>query len=76
MNKPKILAGAVAATLGAAVPAHATQYNATLTGVASFSNNGSSAGNLTSSTATWQYDDVTQLLTQTTLKLKLKICKL
>jgi len=55
---------AIAATLGAAA-ADAATYSATLTGVASFSGNGSSAGNISSSTATWSYDDVSGLLSQT-----------
>lgn len=55
---------AVAATLAAGT-ADAAIYGATLIGVASYSGNGSSAGNITSSTATWSYDDVTGLLSQT-----------
>lgn len=65
MNGNKnVLACAIAATVGAAAPADAAQHDATLTQVASFSNNGSTVGNISSSTATWQYDDVTQVLTQ------------
>ncbi|GMW08210.1 MAG: hypothetical protein AMXMBFR8_30060 [Nevskiales bacterium] len=55
---------AIAATLGATA-ADAASYTATLTSVATYSGNGSSAGNITSSTATFSYDDVTNLLTQT-----------
>jgi hypothetical protein len=55
---------AIAATLGATA-ADATTYTATLKVDASFSGNGSSPGNLNSSTATWSYDDATGLLTQT-----------
>ena len=58
------LAAAIAATLGAAA-ADAATVTATLTGVASYSGNGSSAGNIASSTATWSYDDVSGLLSQT-----------
>jgi len=58
------LATAIAATLGAAT-ADATVFTATLDGVASYSGNGSSPGNISSSTATWSYDDVTGLLSQT-----------
>jgi hypothetical protein len=60
------LAVAVAATLGgASTAADATVHTAVLTGVATYSNNGSAAGNISSSTATFQYDDVTTVLTQT-----------
>jgi len=60
------LAVAVAATLGgASTAADATVHTAVLTGVATYSNNGSAAGNISSSTATFEYDDVTTVLTQT-----------
>jgi len=60
------LAVAVAATLGGvSTAADAAVHTAVLTGVATYSNNGSSAGNITSSTATFTYDDVTTVLTQT-----------
>jgi hypothetical protein len=59
------LACAIAATIGAVATADAAQQDAILTEVASFSPNGSSVGNIGSSTATWQYDDTTQVLTQT-----------
>lgn len=55
---------AIAATLGATV-ADAALYTATLTSYKSFSNNGTSLANLTSSNATWQYDDVTGIMSQT-----------
>jgi len=63
-----ILAGSVAAAVGA-VPgvADATLYQATLTQVLTYSNNGTAgtAGNITSSTATFTYDDVSGLIQQT-----------
>ena len=64
------LAVAVAAGIGgmaATDVAQAATYAATLTGVLTYSNNGTagSAGNITSSTATWSYDDVTNLVTET-----------
>jgi hypothetical protein len=60
------LAVAVAATLGgASTAANATVHTAVLTGVTTYSTNGSAAGNITSSTATFEYDDVTTVLTQT-----------
>ncbi len=60
------LAVAVAATLGgASTAADAAIHTAVLTGVTTYSNNGSSAGNLALSTATFEYDDVTTVLTQT-----------
>jgi len=58
------LAAAIAATLGVSAVDAAT-YTATLTSVTSYSGSGSSAGNITSSTATFEYDDVTTLLSQT-----------
>jgi len=65
MNRQgKALTLAIAATLGSA-GAEAATYQATLTSITSYSSNGSSAANLTSSTATFEYDDVTNLLTQT-----------
>ena len=65
-RQPAALAASVAA-LAAAGPAAATTYEATLTAFAYYSNGGTSGanGNITSSTATWSYDDVTNLLTQT-----------
>ncbi len=65
MNKTATKLGlAIAATLGAA-SANAALYSATLTGIAMSSANGPSAGNISSSTATWQYDDVTGIMSQT-----------
>jgi hypothetical protein len=58
------LGAAIAATLGAQT-ADAATYSATLKEVLSYSGNGSSAGEIATSTATWSYDDVTNLLTQT-----------
>jgi hypothetical protein len=64
------LAVAVAAGLGgmaATDVAQAATFAATLTSVLTYSNNGTagSPGNITSSTATWTYDDTTNLVTQT-----------
>ena len=59
------LAVAVAAGLGGMAAADAATYTATLTTFATYSNNGSSAANISSSTATWSYDDVSNLVTQT-----------
>jgi len=50
---------AIAATLGATA-ADAATYTASLVSVATYSGNGSSAGNIASSTATFSYDDVTR----------------
>lgn len=58
------LAMAIAASLGAGA-AQAAVTSVTLLQYSTFSNNGASNGNLTSSTATWQYDDVTGIVTQT-----------
>lgn len=55
---------AIAATLGATA-ADAALISATLTTWSTYSNNGSSNANLTSSTATWQYNDETGIMTQT-----------
>ncbi|MBL8200635.1 MAG: VPLPA-CTERM sorting domain-containing protein [Chromatiales bacterium] len=64
------LAVAVAAGIGgmaATDVAQAAVYTATLTQVLTYSNNGTagSAGNISSSTATFSYDDTTNLITQT-----------
>jgi hypothetical protein len=64
MNNTTKLGLAIAATLGAGA-ANATIVTATLTQYATYSNNGSAAGNITSSSATWQYDDVTGVISQT-----------
>ena len=65
MNKKANALGlAIAATLGAGT-AEAATYSATLTTVLSHSGSGASTLNIKSSTATWSYDDVTGLLTQT-----------
>jgi hypothetical protein len=68
MKNKAILATAVATAVGGmSQAADAAVYNATLTQVLTYSNNGTAgtAGNISSSTATWTYDDVTGLLTQT-----------
>jgi len=68
MKNKTILATAVATAVGGVSgTADAATYLATLTQVLTYSNNGTAgtAGNITSSTATWTYDDVTNLLTQT-----------
>ncbi|GJQ56310.1 MAG: hypothetical protein HKUEN07_28790 [Rhodocyclaceae bacterium] len=65
MNKTVNTLGlAIAATLGAA-SADAALISATLDSVTLSSANGPSTANITSSTATWQYDDVTGIMTQT-----------
>jgi len=65
-HKNKALMTAIAASLGiGAGVAEAGTYTAVLKQVISHSGNGSSPGNITSSTATWSYDDVTGLLSQT-----------
>lgn len=64
MKKSTLALGtAIAASLGATV-ADAAVVNLTLRGVASYSGNGSSAGNITSTTSTWDYDTVSGSLTQ------------
>jgi len=66
--KSKLLFTSVAAA-ASSVPVHAdaATYAATLTQVLYFNNSAisGSAQNISSSTATWSYDDVTNLLTQT-----------
>jgi len=64
MKHSKTLGLAIAATLGTAAT-DASTYTATLTQVTSWNSSGPSTGNISSSTATWSYDDVTGLLTQT-----------
>jgi hypothetical protein len=58
------LGAAIAATLGAQT-ADAATYSATLKSILSYSGSGTSPGELGTSSATWTYDDVTNLLTQT-----------
>jgi len=67
MKNKSIVTAAVAAGVGAVSPADAAVYTATLIQVAEYSNSSTSgfAGNIASSTATWSYDDVTNLVTQT-----------
>ena len=66
MNKKTVLAAAIAAAV-VPVVANAATYEATLTQVLLYSNGSTSglSGNITSSSATFSYDDVTNLLTQT-----------
>jgi len=65
MNKTVNTLGlAIAATLAAA-SADAALYSATLTSMSLSSANGPSNANISSSTATWQYDDVTGIMSQT-----------
>ena len=59
------LALAVAASVGGISTAEAATYTATLKADASYAGAGSAAAGLGSSTATWSYDDVTSLLSQT-----------
>ena len=61
------LAIAVAAGLGGVSVADAATYTASLTSILVYSNNGTggSPSNISSSTATFSYDDVTNLLSQT-----------
>ncbi len=60
------LAVAIAATVGgSSTAADAAVHTVTLASVTNYSNNGSAAANISSSTATFQYDDVSGLLTQT-----------
>jgi hypothetical protein len=60
------LAVAIAATVGgASTAADAAVHNVKLVSISNYSNNGSAAANVASTTATFQYDDVTNLLTQT-----------
>ena len=67
MNKTKAtaLASAVVATLGGSSTVDAAIISIGLTKVFSHSGSGAAPGNITSSTATWSYDDVTNLLSQT-----------
>jgi hypothetical protein len=67
MNHQKnAIAVAIAAALGGAgTTTDAADHAVVLAGVSSYSNSGSSPHNITSSTATFSYNDVTKLLTQT-----------
>ena len=58
------LALAIVTTLGAGA-VQATNYPMTLVQWSIYSNNGTNNPNITSSTATWQYDDVAHTVTQT-----------
>lgn len=65
-HKKSPIAAAIAATLGAAGSAvNAADHAASLTSIVAYSNGGFSMADLTSSTATFSYNDVTKLLTQT-----------
>lgn len=64
-RKGTALGIAVAAALGTAGVADASTYNATLVVSRIYGRTGSQAGNQSSSTATWSYDDATNLLSQT-----------
>jgi hypothetical protein len=60
------LTAALTTALGAAAPAtDAADHVVVLTAVSSYSNSGTSAVDITSSTATFSYDDTTNLVTQT-----------
>ena len=68
MNNKAVLTAAVAAIAGgASAMADASTYTATLTQVLIYNNSAVNgfAQNISSSTATWSYDDVTNLVTQT-----------
>ncbi|MEO8224078.1 MAG: hypothetical protein ABI661_04680 [Gammaproteobacteria bacterium] len=65
MRKLPVLASAVATTLATSTADAAVISSMQLTQFVSYSNGGSSAGNIGSSTAAFQYDDVAGLLTQT-----------
>lgn len=68
MNNKAVLTAAVAAVAGSvSTSADAATYTATLTQVLVYNNSAlnGSAQNISSSTATWSYDDVTNLVTQT-----------
>ncbi len=64
-NKSIDLRVAIASIFAMAGVADASTYNATLVESRIYGRSGSQAGNQTSSTATWSYDDATNLLTQT-----------
>lgn len=65
-DKRTTIAAAIAATLGGASAAsNAAEHIVVLTGAGMYSNGGLSHYDITSSTATFTYDDVTNLLTQT-----------
>jgi hypothetical protein len=64
---PLAIAVSAVAGFGAAAPADATVHSATLVSFGQYSNGATSSfnGKITSSTATWSYDDATKLLSQT-----------
>lgn len=65
MSKQVTALGVALAAAVGATAAEAATYVAVLKSVNSYAGAGSSAGNITSSTATWSYDDATGLLSQT-----------
>ncbi len=76
MKNKAVLATAVATAIGGVSgAADAATYTATLTQVLTYSNNGTTGtvANISSSTASWSYDDQTSLLSQTggTLNIRL-----
>jgi hypothetical protein len=64
-NKSALAVAIAAALGGASTAADAAVHNVTLTGILTYSNNGSSAADVSSSTATFHYDDATNVVTQT-----------
>ncbi len=67
MDRKPLALAVSAAALSAAAPADAATYTATLVSFGQYSNGGTSSinGNISSSTATWSYNDATSVLTQT-----------
>jgi len=67
MDRKPIALAVSAAAVAAAVPADAATYTATLVSYAQYSNGAGNGlnSNISSSTATWSYDDATSVLTQT-----------
>jgi len=65
MDSRKTLATGISLALGGVAAADAATVTATLVTYATYSNQGSSAANISSSTATWSYDTVTNLVSQT-----------
>jgi len=67
MDRTPVALAVSAAAVAAAVPADAATYTATLVSFGTYNNSAPSSvnGNIGSSTATWSYDDATNVLTQT-----------
>ena len=63
-KKPTLIAAALASALSA-TDAGAAPFAAVLTSFTTYSGGGSTAGNISSSTASWSYDHATGLLSQT-----------